>query len=46
MIRKADVYCPDCTAVATSDGRKVRLCEQHAERDRLAAELAVLRKGG
>ncbi len=38
MIDKAAVYCPECEAVQTSDGLKVRLCVQHAERDRIAAE--------
>lgn len=39
----ADVYCPECLIVETSDGPRVRLCAQHAERDRLAAELAEAR---
>ena len=36
----ADVYCPECLSVETSDGPRVRLCAQHAERDRLAAPFA------
>lgn len=36
----ADVYCPECSVAETTDGPRVRLCEEHAERDRLAAELA------
>ena len=41
-----DVYCPECAVVETSDGPKVRLCAQHAERDRLAADLAEARRDG
>ena len=42
----AEVYCPECLSVETSDGPRVRLCAQHAERDRLASEnAAVLRTG-
>ena len=39
----ADVYCPECLSVETSDGPRVRLCAQHAERDRLASENAALK---